>query len=213
MNTRVRLLIADEHAIVREGLKSIFSQAPELKVAGEAGDGAELLARLRRGGIDQLLLATSLPATGEDLIHRLRSHYPELPMLVLGKPGDPQTAQRVLRSGASGYIARDCAIGELLQAVRRLAAGGRYIDPSLAERIAFESSFGHAAGPRHERLTDRELQVLCMLAGGQTVNGIAARLAISNRTVSTHKARLMEKMGFASIAELVRYAVEQGLVD
>lgn len=214
MSPRLRILIADDRPIVREGLKYIIGQAPDLRVAGEAAEGGELLSRLRRGGFELLLLGSGLPALGgDDMIHRLRSHHAGLPILVLGKTGEAQTARRALKGGASGYIADNCDGEALLQAIRRLAAGGRYIDPALAEQIAFEESLGAGAGERHRKLSGREFQVLRLLAGGLTVNAIAAKLAISNRTVSTHKARLMEKMGFASTAELVRYAVEHRLID
>lgn len=215
MISKIRLLVADDHAILRDGLKAIFAQTPDLRVAAEAADSGEVLSCIRHGGIDLLLLDTSMPGIGgEDLIYRLRAHHPELPILVLGCcNSDPQLARRVLRSGASGYITKTCGAEALLSAIRRVAAGGRFIDPALAEQIAFEVSLGGHSGQLHESLSDREFQVLRLLAGGHSVNAVAALLAINNRTVSTHKARLMEKMGFSNNAELVRYAVEHHLID
>lgn len=213
MISKIRLLVADHHAILRDGLKAIFAQTPDLRVAAEAADSGELVSRIRRGGIDLVLLDPCIPGiSGEDLICRLRSHHAELPILVLSCcNSDPQFARRILRSGASGYITKTSDAEALLTAIRRVATGGRFIEPSLAEQIAFEASLGGHSGLPHESLSNRELQVLRLLSGGYSVNAIATQLAINNRTVSTHKARLMEKMGFTSNAELVRYAVEHRL--
>jgi len=208
----IRLMIADDHAIMREGLKQLFALAGDLQVASEAENGAMLLERLRQGDIDLLLLDMSMPGiSGEDLIARIHTHYPQLPILVLSMHNEVQIAQRALRSGASGYLTKDRDPEALLAAIRRVAAGGRYIDAGLAEQIAFAAS-GLGPYSQHDALTDRELQVMRLLAHGLSVSRIATELAISHKTVSTHKARLMEKMGFTSTADIVRYAMSQRLL-
>jgi len=208
----LRLMIADDHAIMREGLKQLFVLAGDLQVAAEAENGAMLLERLRQGDIDLLLLDMSMPGiSGEDLIARIHTHYPQLPILVLSMHNEVQIAQRALRSGASGYLTKDRDPETLLMAIRRVAAGGRYIDAGLAEQIAFAAS-GLGPYSQHDALTDRELQVMRLLAHGLSVSRIATELAISHKTVSTHKARLMEKMDFTSTADIVRYAMTQGLL-
>lgn len=205
-------MIADDHAIMREGLKQLFVLAGDLQVAAEAENGAMLLERLRQGDIDLLLLDMSMPGiSGEDLIARIHTHYPQLPILVLSMHNEVQIAQRALRSGASGYLTKDRDPETLLMAIRRVAAGGRYIDAGLAEQIAFAAS-GLGPYSQHDALTDRELQVMRLLAHGLSVSRIATELAISHKTVSTHKARLMEKMDFTSTADIVRYAMTQGLL-
>lgn len=208
----IRLMIADDHAIMREGLKQLFALAGDLQVAGEAENGAMLLERLRQGDVDLLLLDMSMPGiSGEDLLARIHTHYPHLPILVLSMHNEVQIAQRALRAGASGYLTKDRDPETLLTAIRRVAAGGRYIDAGLAEQIAFAAT-GLGPGKQHDSLTDRELQIMRLLARGLNVTRIAAELYISSKTVSTHKARLMDKMGFASGADIVRYALEQGLL-
>jgi DNA-binding NarL/FixJ family response regulator len=207
----IRLLIADDHTLMREGLKQLFAMLADIELVGEAVNGAQVQEQLRQGGIDLLLLDMSMPGIcGDDLIARIRSQYPELPVLVLSMHNEPQIAVRALKAGANGYLTKDGDPDTLLAAVRRVAGGGRFIDPSLAESMAFASD-GQSDRLRHENLSDRELQVLRQLARGISVNDIADMLAISNKTVSTHKARLMEKMGFHNNADLVRYAVMHGL--
>ncbi|CAN1600634.1 response regulator transcription factor [Pseudomonas sp. B21-028] len=208
----IRMMIADDHAIMREGLKQLFALAGDLHVAAEAENGATLLEQLRQGDIDLLLLDMSMPGIcGDDLVARVRGHYPQLPILVLSMHNEVQIAQRAFRAGASGYLTKDRDPEALLAAVRRVAAGGRYIDAGLAEQMAFAAS-GLGPCSQHDGLTDRELQVMRQLAKGLSVSQIATELAISHKTVSTHKARLMEKMGFTSTADIVRYAISQRLL-
>lgn len=208
----IRMMIADDHAIMREGLKQLFALAGDLHVAAEAENGAALLERLRQSDIDMLLLDMSMPGIcGDDLVARVRCHYPHLPILVLSMHNEVQIAQRAFRAGASGYLTKDRDPEALLAAVRRVAAGGRYIDAGLAEQMAFAAS-GLGPYSQHDGLTDRELQVMRQLARGLSVSQIATELAISHKTVSTHKARLMEKMGFTSTADIVRYAMSQRLL-
>lgn len=209
----IRICITDDHTLMREGLKQLFALFPDLQVVGEATNGTQVLECLRRGAVDLLLLDMSMPGiSGEDLIGRLRAHYPELPILVLSMHNEAPVAQRALKAGANGYVSKDADPETLVAAMRKVAAGGRFIGQDMAERLAFASA-GLAADAAHERLSSRELQVLRLLARGMSVNDIASSLGISNKTVSTHKARMMEKMGFANNAEMLRYAMTEGLVD
>ncbi|MEW6445251.1 MAG: response regulator transcription factor [Pseudomonadota bacterium] len=209
----IRLMIADDHTLMREGLKQLFNLMDDIEVAGEAVNGAQVLERLRQGDIDVLLLDMTMPGIcGEDLITRIRARYPELRILVVSMHNEPVVAQRALKAGANGYLSKDGDPDTLLSAVRKVARGGRYIDAAIAEKMAFGVS-GVAPRALHESLSDRELQVLRLLAKGKTVNEIADQFAISNKTVSTHKTRLMEKMDFENMADLMRYAINNGLSD
>jgi DNA-binding NarL/FixJ family response regulator len=208
----IQMMIADDHTIMREGLKQLFALTSDLQVASEAQNGVMLLERLRQGGIDLLLLDMSMPSiSGEDLVARIHTHYPQLPILVLSMHNEIQIAQRALRAGVSGYLTKDRNPETLLSAIRRVAAGGRYIDAELAVQIAF-TACGPGPYSQHNALTDREQQVMRLLARGLSVSLIATQLVISHKTVSTHKARLMEKMGFTSTADIVRYAMKQRLL-
>lgn len=205
----IQLMIADDHAIMREGLKQLFALADDLHVVAEAENGVLLLEQLRHERIDLLLLDMSMPGiSGDDLIARIRAHYPQLPILVLSMHNEVQIVQRALKSGASGYLTKDRDPETLLATIRRVADGGRYIDAALAEKMAFVAMGVEPCSP-HDVLTDRELQVMRLLARGLSVSRIATELIISHKTVSTHKARLMEKMGFLSTADIVRYAMTQ----
>jgi DNA-binding NarL/FixJ family response regulator len=209
----IHLLIVDDHAIVRKGLKQIVSLVPDMTVAAEASDGATASKHLNKGGIDLVLLDMSMPGiSGDDLISHLHALYPAVPILVLSMHNEPIIVRRAIKAGASGYLSKDCEPEELLAAIRKVANGGRFVDPLIAEQIVFRVS---RAVPNHghEQLTDREFQILRLVAKGLSGNEIAAHLSISNKTVSTHKNKLMEKMGFTSPAELFRYAIDHGLLN
>jgi len=209
----IRLVIADDHAIVRGGLKRIFALVPDVDVVAEAVNGSEVLERLRGVPCDLLLLDLNMPGiAGVDLIKRAKAHHPELPILVLSMHNEAIWATRALQAGATGYITKDCEPEILLAAIRKVATNRRYIDPEMAEKMVFNAT---ASGPRplHSRLSDRELEVCRLLVGGRGVNEIAEQLSISNKTVSSHKLRLMEKLGIGSVADLVRYAMEHDLLD
>jgi DNA-binding NarL/FixJ family response regulator len=209
----IRVLIADDHAIVREGLKQLFALDQDLMVAGEAVDGAAVLETVRQGDFDLVLLDMTMPGvSGVNLISRIRAQENAPPILVLSMHNELQIARRALNAGAAGYLTKDSRPDILIAAIRKVAAGGRFIDPSLAEQMVFESS-GSAQRPPHELLSDREFHILRLLVRGMNVNDVADELAISNKTVSTHKARLMQKMDIHSNAELVRYAVAHGLIE
>lgn len=205
-----RILIADDHAIMRGGLKQLIEFDARLQVAAEAENGAQVLEQLRTGEFDLLLLDMSMPGlSGEDLISRVHGRYPRLPILVLSMHNEAQIAQRALRAGANGYLTKDHNPETLLAAIHRVADGGRYLDPRIAEQLAFASS--NPADDATAQLSDREFQILRLLAQGLSVNQIADQLVISNKTVSTHKTRLMEKMGFTCNADIIKYAMTHGL--
>lgn len=208
----IRLLIADDHAIVRGGLKQLFALAHDLQVCAEAVSGAEVLNCLREQSVDLLLLDLNMPGlSGTDLIARVKAHWPKLPILVFSMHNEAQVAARMLKAGANGYITKDCEPDVLLAAVRKVAAHGIYIDPVIAEKMALVA-MSNAAQPAHLLLSARELQVFQLLAVGHTVNTIAEQLNISNKTVSTHKAHLMEKLGASNMTELIRYAMQNNLL-
>jgi len=209
----IRVLIADDHAIVREGIKHLFSLTQNITVVGEIASGPKTLEAVGRGGMDLLILDLNMPGTdGTELIASIREQDAKLPILVLSMHNEVQTIKRALKAGASGYVVKDSAPETLLAAVYQVAKGGRFIEQSLAERMLFNVNFFNNRLP-HELLTEREFDVMCMLAKGKGVNQIATKLGISNKTVSTHKARLMEKMNFSSSVELVRYALAHGLAE
>lgn len=207
----IRMLIADDHTIMREGLKQLFSLVADLQVVAEAESGTQLIELLRQVEIDLLLLDMNMPGiSGEILIARLHTQYPNLPILVLSMHNEIHIAQRALRAGALGYLTKDRDPETLLVAIRRVVSGQRYLDSGLAEQIALQSS-GLKQQTFVESLSDREFQILRLLAHGMSVNQIAEQLVISNKTVSTHKTRLMEKMGFSSTADIVRFAMTLGI--
>lgn len=207
----IRVLIADDHTLLRAGLKQLLSLTRDIVVAGEAADGDETLEVLQRGDFDLLLLDLAMPGVGgADLIARVRTEYPEVPILVLSMHNEPQIARRLLKAGAAGYMTKDSALSMVVTAIRRVAAGGGYIVPGLAERMAFEASLSALPLP-HERLSKRESHILGLLVQGKNMNEIAEMLSISSKTVSTHKSRLMQKMEISSNSELLRYGLAHNL--
>lgn len=207
----IRLLIVDDHTLMREGLTQLFALVDDIEVVGDATNGAQALERLRKNGVDLVLLDLTMPGiSGEPLIERISTHYPDLRILVLSMHNEPQVAQRALKAGANGFACKDSDSDALLAAIRKVANGGRYLDPVVAEKMAFEAA-GVDTSPHHKILSDRELQVLRLLAKGKSINTIADELLVSNKTVSTHKARMMDKMGFTNNTDMVRYAIANGL--
>jgi DNA-binding NarL/FixJ family response regulator len=208
----IRILLVDDHVIVREGLKRMFETVPEFDVVCEAQNAAQLMECLRETEVDILLLDLSMPGlSGIDLIARVQANY-GLPMLVLTMHNELQIAKRAIKAGALGFVTKDCEPEILFTAVRKVAAGGRYVAPELAEQMAFEK-IAPPVGLPHDQLSARELYILRQLVNGKSINEIAGDLSISNKTVSTHKARLMQKMNFVSNAEMVRYGIAHGLVE
>jgi DNA-binding NarL/FixJ family response regulator len=209
----IRIVIADDHAIVRAGLKQMFAIMPEMEVVAEAVDGDSLLESMRQTRCDVLLLDLNMPGvSGPDLITRLRSHWPAQPILVLSMHDTAQVASRALKAGADGYVTKDSEPDVLLTAIRKVAAGGRFISSEVAQKMALLATASGDQLP-HYALSAREFDVFRCLIKGLGVNDIADQLSISNKTVSTHKARLLEKMRMASIAELTRYAMDNQLLD
>lgn len=209
--TMIRILIADDHAIVRGGLLQLFALAGDVTVVAQATNGGQVIESLRGVACDLVLLDMSMPGiSGIELIGRIRAHAPTLPILVLSMHNEALVVRRALKAGANGYMTKDGDPETLLLAVRKVAAGGRYIDPGLAEQMVFEGEAGQTERP-HEQLSNRELSIFRLFVGGKSVNQIAEELAISNKTVSTHKARLMQKMGFQSNADMLRYGIDHAL--
>ena len=210
---KTRVLIADDHAIVRDGLQRILATDASIEVAGEAKDGHAVLNAVRAGGFEVLLLDLSMPGrSGVELIKLIKSERPELRILVLSMHDEAQYAERAIRAGASGYLTKDTAAKQLVSAIARIAAGGMFITPAAAEALAARLQ-APAEDVPHKRLSDREYQVFLLLAGGESVGAIGERLHLSVKTVSTHKTHIHEKMDLASVAELVRYAITHNLLE
>jgi len=209
----VRIVVADDHTIVREGLKQILAGQPDFQVVAEASDGHEALKRVRELEFDVLLLDMSMPGkSGVELIKQVKSEKPKLRILVLTMHEEHQYAVRAIRAGASGYLTKEGASSQLVTALRQVASGGAYISAEVAEQLAL-NAMPDASGPLHERLSDREFQVFRMIAEGKSVSEIAERLNLSVKTVSTHKANLLQKMNMTTQGELIRYALEHDLVE
>ena len=209
----ISILIADDHAILRRGLKEILADELEGARLDEAGNAQEVLAQLQSRTWDLVILDITMPGrSGLDLLRDLQQLRPKLPVLVLSMHPENQYAKRVLRAGAAGYMNKETAPKELVKAVRKVLAGGRYVSAELAEKLAADLSADAARLP-HERLSDREFEVLRMIASGKTASQIAEELHLSVTTVSTYRARILEKMGMTNNAELMRYALDNRLVD
>jgi DNA-binding NarL/FixJ family response regulator len=209
----IRVVIADDHQILREGLKQLLQAAGDLDVVGEAADGFAVLDRVRTLDFDLLLLDMSMPGkSGVDLIKQVKAEKPKLRVLVLSMHEEHQYAVRAIRAGASGYLTKESAASQLVSAIRKVAAGGAYITAEVAERLALDP-MPRSEGPAHAALSDREFEVFRMLVNGESVTDIASRLHLSAKTISTHKARLMEKLGVDNNADLVHYAVRHRLID
>ena len=209
-NVMIKILFAEDHAIVRNGLNQIFSDAPDITVVGEAANGTEVLDLARKLKFDLLLTDLTMPGpSGPELIKRLLADHPEMKILVLSMNNESQSVNRALKAGAAGYVTKDSDQTVLLTAIRKVAAGGKFIDPSLVEAMVFEGKNEDEAP--HAVLSDRELQILQMLAAGQTPGEIAKALFLSVKTVSTHKTNLMQKLGIDNNSDLVRYAIRHGL--
>ena len=209
----VRILVADDHAVVRHGLRQVLSLAPELSVVAEAKNAWETLERLREGGVDVILLDMSMPGlSGIDLIRRVKADAPRIPVLVLSMHADWQIAARAIKAGATGYLTKDSEPEMLIDAIRQVAKGGNFIDPALATRMVFNAGSTEAESA-NVAMSNREYQVFLALVQGRSLIDIAEELHLSAKTVSTHKFRLMRKLGLTSVSELVRYAVRSGIID
>ena len=210
----IRIVIADDHAIVREGLKRIVLAAPGLEVAGEAGDGAQLMQLVRNLEFELLTLDLSMPGrSGIELIRQVRAERPKLRILVLSMHQEMQYAVRAIKAGANGYLTKESAPEQLVQAIRRIAGGGAFVTPEVAEQLAMGAMPGAQEQAPHEALSNREFEVLRLIAQGMALTEIGATLKLSVKTVSTHKTNLMHKMGLNNASELVRYALKHGIVE
>ena len=206
------ILIADDHAVVRRGLRQIFEETEEFRVVAEAANGFEVLEKVRQLSIDLVVLDISMPGkNGLDVLKQLKQEFPKLPVLILSIYGEDQYAVRVLKSGASGYLSKESAPEELVVAARKIVAGRKYVSATLAEKLANEIG-GSAVILPHEHLSDREYQVMCLIASGKTVGEIANELNLSVKTVSTYRSRLLIKMRMKNNAEITHYAIKNGLV-
>ena len=209
----IRIVVADDHTIVREGLKGLLCAAGDLEVVGEAQDGHEVLKRVRELEFDLLLLDMSMPGkSGIELIKQVKSEKPKLRILVLTMHEEHQYAIRAIRAGASGYLTKEAASRQLLEALRKVASGGAFISSEVAEQLAL-GAMPDATHAPHESLSDREFQIFRLIAEGKSISDIGEQLNLSVKTVSTHKANILQKMNMAGTAELIRYAISHRLID
>ena len=207
-----KILIADDHAVVRAGLKQIISEVPDMSVAAEAADGREVLRKLRETDFDLVVLDLTMPGiSGLDVLKQIKIEFPKLPVLILSIHSERHYAVRVLKAGASGYLTKESAPDELISAIRKVILGRKYVSDSLAEKLAVDLT----NGPKkvlHESLSDREYQVMLMIAGGKMVKEIAVELSLSQKTISTYRARVLEKMKMKTNSDLMRYAFQNKLL-
>ena len=211
--TRTSVIIADDHPIVRRGLHDLLAEEPDLAVVDEVADGDALLAVVAAGGPDVIVLDLALPgARGLDLLRRLRAEHPRVPVLVLSIHPEEPYALRCLKAGAAGYVEKSSEPADLLEAIRTVAGGRRYLSARVADRLVDGPEVRQEREPPHETLSEREFQVMCRIAGGRTISEIAAELELSVKTVSTYRARLLAKMGLRTNSEITRYVFEHQLL-
>lgn len=209
----IRVIIVDDHAVVRKGLKQIFEETPDIEVVDEAGSGDELLKKARFNDYDVVMLDISMTGRdGLDTLKELKYVRPEFKVLVFTMYPEEQYAVRVIKAGAYGYLNKETEPEELITAIRRVAQGRKYISSHLAELLA-STLEGSSEKQLHEKLSDREFQVMCLIASGKTVTEIAGSISLSVNTVSTYRLRVLEKMSMKSNAELTHYAIKMQLVD
>ncbi len=208
----IRIIIADDHAVVRTGLKQIIESDPNLRVTGEASSGFELIEKIQEGNYDVVLLDISMPGKdGLETLKDIKRIKPKLPVLIFTVYPEDQYAVRLLKAGAAGYLNKECEPEELIEAIHRVAMGRKYVSENLAEILA-QKIEETSSVPLHESLSDREFQVLCMIASGKTIKQIAEELQLSSNTISTYRIRILEKMKMKNNAELTHYAIKNGLV-
>jgi two-component system invasion response regulator UvrY len=208
----LKVLIADDHAIVRRGLREILEDTPDIVVGGEASNGREVLEKLGGESWDVLVLDITMPGrSGLDILKDIKQIKPGLPVLILSMHAEEQFATRVIKSGAAGYMNKESAPDELVKAIRKVYSGGKYVSPAQAERMVEELT-GDSGKQPHELLSDREYEILCLIASGKTPTQIAKQLSLSVKTVSTYRARILEKMRLTTSAELTHYAIKNNLV-
>ena len=209
----IPMVLADDQKITRLGLKITLESIPGVRIVGEASNGQEVLIRLDKNTVDVVMLDISMPGrSGLDILKQLRSDYPKLPVLILSMYSEEQYAMRALRAGASGYLTKDSAPEELIDAIRKIFSGKKYVSASLAEKLAVYLDEGQEK-PLHQALSDREYQVMCMIASGKAVKEIASNLNLSVKTISTYRSRILDKMRMKSNASLTHYAIHNQLID
>jgi len=213
MEKKLRVLVADDHAVVRQGLARILEETGEMEVMGEAGAGDAALVITHETHPDVVLMDVSMPnRNGIDTLKRMRKEFPRVPVLILSMYPEEQYAIRALKAGAAGYLNKQSAPDQLVTALRQVAGGKKYVSDTLAETLAASIGEDHNKPP-HEKLSDREYQTLCMIASGKTLTQIAEELKLSVKTVSVYRARLLEKMGLKNNAEITHYGLKNGLVE
>lgn len=209
----IKILVADDHAIVREGLKQIVRETSDMEVAGEAADGRQVFQMVANDDWDVVLLDIGMPGkSGMDILKELKAERPGLPVLMLSMYPEEQYAVRALKAGASGYLTKESVPDELINAIRKVSAGGKYVSSSLAEKLAYDLE-ADVEKPLHETLSDREYQVMIMIANGETIKDIADNLCLSIKTISTYRSRILEKMRMKNNAELMHYAIKHKLAE
>ena len=209
----IKVLITDDHPIVRQGIKQVLEDCSDIKVLDEVGEGNELIKKIIENDYDVILLDISLPGrNGLDLLKEIKSLKPKLYVLMLSMHPEEQYAIRALKLGASGYLTKSSITDELITAIRKAALGKKYITPSLAEKLAFDIDID-SDKPLHHNLSDRELEVMCLLAKGKTLSDIANDLSLSSKTISTYRERILTKMSMTNTAEIIRYAIKNKLVE
>ena len=208
----IRVITVDDHPVVRRGLKQIIAAEQDLQVVGEAENAREAIRVIRHTPCDAVVLDITLPdASGLDVLSRLKSERPTLPVLIMSIHDEEQYALRVLKAGASGYLMKNSIPEELIKAIRKITSGGKYISPSIAERLA--SELASPGKSLHEKLSDREFQIMCLIASGKSLKEIGGALCISGKTVSSYRARILEKMNMKTNAGLVGYALQNKLIE
>jgi two-component system invasion response regulator UvrY len=209
----IDILLVDDHVMFREGLKQILAKQSDLHVVDEVGCGSDALEKIRSRSYTVVVLDISMPGqTGWDILSEIKHEQPHLPVLILSMHPEDQYGMRMLKAGASGYVSKESAAEELITAIRKVASGGRYVSSALAERLAFSLDLG-SKPHRHQLLSNREFQVMHMLASGKSLKEIANALCLSEKTITTYRARILEKMHLRNNVELTHYAIEHKLLD
>jgi len=207
----IKVIIVDDHPVVRRGLKEIIEDEPDMKIVGEAKDAMECFSLVRKTDCDLVLLDINLPdRSGIDVLNQLKYEKPNLSVLILSVLPEDQYALRLIKAGASGYLMKESALTELVKAIRKVNSGGKYVSVPLAEKMIFQSDSYEK--PSHKSLSNREFQVLSMIAQGKSLKSIADELRVSEKTVSTYRSRIMEKMNMSNNSDLIRYALEHHIV-
>ncbi len=208
----IKIIIADDHPLFRRGLKHALEETSDIEVIGEASNGDSLLSMIKSDNLDMVLLDISMPGkSGLDLLKQLKNEYSKLPILILSVYPEEQYAVRFIKAGASGYLTKESAAEKLAEAMRKIAAGGKYASTDIIEKLAFD--FSDSEKPLHETLSDREYQVFGMIAIGKSLTEIGVDLSLSVKTISTHRTRILEKMKMKKNAELIHYAITQNLLE